>query len=582
MFPLLKLANKFWSLICVLVYLYSLRDLLSFKRAVYYENSSLNLDTDAAYLSICLLIDPFEFNCTLLTGEALHVCNKTRHYFKYIENDEEKSPSQVLAKWDELDLPQLFDFKFNVSKTLKKYLNFKSICFVHQLGFQNATKESKLFYTFEIINHFKLKSKYFLHGQRIPRFAEKIENLFCVNFRKCNYFTITTRQFQRQQLPAPYVSNCIHYADQKFDFGQCEPIELRSGCLQECLKRELRVSEFYYSELDNRTLKFRDNQKYESLRTDYVADCKEKCSKTDCFYTFFIFYGLRYNGGNSLKIRISTNNFYFASTEYISAFEFWLKFFGLLLLFTRISFLSLILRLNHFACSRLTKRHLISIAKIALWVGLFSGVYYGCDKCKLIYRDYLEKSTFPYLIVRTPFAPASFSHAVCKSTNSTPFKALSLFEIENRTATFDWTTIYKAKFNLDFKDLRFTTERVFFSLRDNRLEQCFTFDIHIEEPRYRSLLSLTALVINSTDFKLMYFSEYNKSFTTESLRLEHDSSLMQEDQLSLDCKDYNQAYEMCDAKQHCIGECHLVLGFFQNFLLIKSFFKRSLKIINLI
>lgn len=560
MIPWCKLADKVWYLICVLVYLNCLNDLLGFKRAVYYENTYHLIDQDATHLSICLRIDSYEFNCTRLKGEKLEICNKTRDFFKYIENDTEaKSPRDVLARYDQLNFPPLFDFKGNTSRLLGKYLNFRSLCFHFKLDFQNVSEWGN-HHVFEITNRFKLKSRYFLHGRQIPRAQEKIESLFCINFDHCHHFTVTFRQFKRTHLPAPYVSNCQHYADRKFDFAQYEPIELRSTCVQECLKARHRVSEFFYSSLDNRTLKFSDNQDYAMLDAKYVAQCKETCSKTDCESIFFLFYGLEYTKGTSLKIRLAKTTFYFYSIEYISAFEFWTKFFGLMLMFTKVSFLSLILRLNHFVLVHLNVKHLISLSKITLWVGLLSGVYYGSHKGTQIYREFVEKSTFPYLFVQVPFVPAAFSHAVCKQIDSSGFEALSLFEIENRTPAFDPTVIYKEKFNEDFQDLNFTTERVFFSASNvSLLEQCFTFDVFIDEPRYRSLLSLTALVVNVTDFKLMLFNQFNKSFTTRSLRLDYTSGLLGLELMNLDCLEYNQTYKTCDTKQHCIGKHNLLV-----------------------
>ena len=54
--------------------------------------------------------------------QGVQFCNKTRHFFEYVENDEGRY--RIPARFDELNLSSLFDLKLNMNRLVKKYLNF--------------------------------------------------------------------------------------------------------------------------------------------------------------------------------------------------------------------------------------------------------------------------------------------------------------------------------------------------------------------------------------------------------------------------------------------------------------------------
>lgn len=130
-----------------------------------------------------------------------------------------------------------------------------------------------------------------------------------------------------------------------------------------------------------------------------------------------------------------------------------------------------------------------------------------------------------------------------------------MLDLENRLTYFDAENIFKEKFNDKLTELNVTTiNRSFFAVKNKSLEHCFTFDVLIEEERWKSLLSLTSLVINLTNFDYIYLEQFNKSFTTKSLKLDQTTSIVKVDDQSLNCKNYIKKKDGCDSKDNCIGK----------------------------
>ena len=196
-----KLGYLFWIFFCLWIFSYSLNELIENKWRVYYEREFRPIDTDDVYLSICIYLNSVQFSCSgVENGEKQELCNKFKDYILYVEdNRTRKSPKDIIEKFDNFKFPTLYKFS-NVNATLlSKYLNFGHLCFAYKLNFEsNQTVLDRAgLLLLEISNNYYISTRFFLHGDRIPKFTGKVENLFCVNFKHCYFMKLTFKQFQR-------------------------------------------------------------------------------------------------------------------------------------------------------------------------------------------------------------------------------------------------------------------------------------------------------------------------------------------------------------------------------------------------
>lgn len=332
----------------------------------------------------------------------------------------------------------------------------------------------------------------------------------------------------------------------------------------ECLKSRYRLSEFFYTDKDNETLSYLDNNHYDKIDLRFARQCGNKCTKTDCNFTFYMFYDLAYHQENLLTIRFHRRNFFYYAVPSRSSFHFWTKFFALVSFFGQASFLSVVLKMNELTKTYLRSKHKSSIIRITLWISLVSSFYIAYDKAQPIYKEFIDKSIFTYSFIQTPFKPIHFSLALCKRLTLTNLEKISLYELEQQSPSLSNLSVipFKEKFINNIKELEFTTDhiqRTFYVGSKGNLEKCNSYDILIEEPRYRSLLSLTSLIVNLTEYRFMYLNQYNRTFTTKSLRLDYKSNIIKLEEEVLDCEVYNSpivdsSNKTCDSRQNCIGK----------------------------
>lgn len=393
--------------ICVLVCFQTINELLLEKNRIFYKYEFQDLKKEKVYISICLKVGDHsssEYDCTDLKDKnASETCEKLKEFLDYVETHDNLSPFLILKKFDDLKIPKLWNLD---GDQVNRYLNFKNLCFTHKIAFSEAFKSDNISHTIRIENLYNISGNYFVHQKEVPMFIEKVEYLFCNNFRYCNYFGLHLKQFIRRQLKPPYESNCAYYSKlKKFTFEKYEPINLRSGCLIECLKYEYRLSEFFYSENDNETLKINGDSNYEAIEDSRVNFCRSKCRYTDCEFTFYLFYNKHFHNDNAVIIQLDAKNFYFYAIEYWPLIDLVIKFLGILNLFTRVSFLSLILSLVHLVRTCLRNKILISILSILLWSSLVLGIF-GCYYYSYyIYKQFISKNIDKFNIVETPFKP---------------------------------------------------------------------------------------------------------------------------------------------------------------------------------
>ena len=549
-----------WYWFCICILFYNIFDLIESRKKVFYESDSKDLRNEV-HISVCLKIDSKHYDCSNLNEESLSVCKEIKKYFKFIESESKRSPKEILEKSNEL--PTLFELENSFEKF--KFLNLGNLCTLYKLNLslEEVKNKSLPSVPIKLINIYHLSLKIFIHEKLIPRY-QNYESLDCENFGSCHYFNLTLRLREIESLPYPSKTDCLDYSSEKFYFQRFENISLKSDCIQECIKYKQRLSDFFYTENDTDPLDFRSiGQNYDNLDLNRVKYCRDICSKAVCKDSCFIFESKKYNENQAyIQFEILTKINFFKTLPSIGLLAYWRIFFGYISLFFRVSILSLVLK-SYKLLLKLRKKLAISIASIFLWTGflacLFCVYYIG----QRIYDDFTKKTCFTYMFFELPFSPINFSLALCKTVDY-------LIEYRNSSLSslsklWDPAEIFtnSEKFMVDFlnekEELDISAQRFFYKNLNQSLDVCMSIDISVEEQRYRSLLSSTLLVKETTSFddNKIYLHEYNKSFTTTSVELKKNSEIQViEEHNAVNCTNYVSKYNgLCDSRQHCIDKC---------------------------
>lgn len=544
-------VKLFFYVICLEICLNSLINLIKKTDLIFYEANYENLEQ--VYLSICLKINSSLFDCSNLVESKSEVCEKLKNYYKYIEDDREvKSPSQILTKYDELNLPDLVKFDSVVHQNFK-YLYFKQLCFTYKLNL--TIKDETNLLSSKLTNQFNISLKLFLHteSQIIPG---KVVKLICDNFKKCNYFQFIASQYSKKKIE----SNCQNYSNVEFHFRKFERIDSKTSCFMECIKFKHRLDYLFYSKKDEKGLQFVKNQDHNRTVLQNIEQCKFKCSTSDCMIYFYHFSSINYFQKNYVEIKLRNQMYKAKDIFLMDTGTFWRKFIGLISLFFRFSCLSFVSKLNFDLSFYLKHPFKRSIASIILWSSLCFSLFYGYDHAHSIYNLYINQDTYSFFFIDALFKPANFSLALCKKIALDPNKNLLMYKEENRFFANE-STIFKQKFDKIEKKLNLFLNRTFLrsSKETQKIEICFSFDIKIEEPRYRNILSLTSLIVNLTNFNFFYIGQYNKTLTTTSLKMKQCASIEYSEYRELNCLDYEKSnYGDCDSQTNCIGKWFLI------------------------
>lgn len=547
--------QTFFQILCFVLFYLCLSRLIRSRNSVQNETFYDDLE-DSNHLSICIKIDPKQFDCDQLNeSDSLQICGKLRSYFEYILSEQPKSPRDILHNYDELRLPTLFEFNINATD-LMRYLNAKHICFLYKLNVNpNLEKPDQPFFLVKVINKFQLSSKFFIHGVAVPRFYGRVEELKCENFISCTYFSVTVRQFRNRLLPAPFDTDCVIHSREAYEFKKFELIDVRSACISEFVKRRHRLFSFFYTKADNETIVYVPGRI--PIDPQLVSQSKQRC-KVECHELLFTFLEIHYvvdpEEQDYFGIQISTRKFNSIATPLLSATDFWINFFALISLFFKVSLTSIIFRLKRLLDSS-ENRMAIAMLTILFWTTLILSFFFGYYQGACMYTNYYVNSTLQNFVYRVaPFEPAEFNAAVCRKVNLENLQNLSLFEIEKEASNFNLTIWLK--FDEEVTQIKTFVFKMFLkkSVRQY-LEQCFLVEVKIDELRYRSMLSMTSLVINSTSFSHIYLGTYGKRITPSSKLFSRLKNIARSEIIDVvNCRDYRPHEDGCDSQDNCIGE----------------------------
>ena len=558
------LIRKFWYWFCILTFLSGLFDLLISKNDVFFKSGYVKLSNDSEILaSVCLEINSTLYDCSNLSDQNQSVCENLKEYFEYVESKDDKSPNKIINRFNETNNISTL-FKFDKAEIEYKYLNLKHLCTVYKLSInQEELDNNKDFFSFNLTNNYHLSLKLFVHASTIPRYL-KIEELDCLNFKNCSYFSFKVAYLTKGLLQSPYETSCVNYLNIKFDFKRFEEIKIELECAQECYKNRYRHSEFFYTDRDTDLLKFNKNENYDLIDENYFQMCKRQCPVA-CSFKYFIFQDKIFMpkgySQNYVEIRLGKNALNFEAIPQMDSFTFWRKFLAFICLFFKISVLILILRSKKVLSNFLKNKSIISTLTIILWSFLIACFFYGSYLGRyIVYDGYNKTNVTSFIYLELPFEPAYFAIAIC--INSKLNRNSSLSELGQPAKSFNSSKNFLIKFDDDERELDTSNGKFFFRISEENLETCFSIDVRVQEPRYRSSLSLTALIIKTKDsFDSVYIEQYNKSFTYHSFKLEENSTFGSIDENyengEISCGNYGSTKdEKCNSKINCIDKCH--------------------------
>lgn len=543
--------QTFFQILCFVLFCMALSRLIRSRNSILNETIYDDME-DTTHLSICIKIDPKQFDCDHLEeSDSSQICYKLRDYFNYTLSRQPKSPREILQKYDELQLPALFEFNINVTD-LFRYLNAKHICFLYKLNVELPKPPPEPFFLVKVINKFHLTSKYFVHGKSIPRFYGRVEELKCENFISCNYFSITVRQFKNQLLPAPFETDCVTHSKEAYEFRRFEMIDVRSACVMEFVKHHKhRIFSFFYTQADNETIVYSHGRT--PIDPKLVQQSKKRC-KAECHELLFTFLEIKYDEQDYFGIRISSIKFNNIAKPLLSTTDFWIQFFALISLFFKLSLMSILFRLKR-VVDRLGNRTAIAVLTILFWTTLVLSFFLGYYQGASMYRNYVNSTLQNYVYRVAPVEPAEFNAAVCRRVNLENLQNLSVFEIEKQTTDHN-LSIWR-KFDEEQIEITQTLPpfKMFLKRARRYLEQCFLIEVKIVELRYRSMLAISSLVIKSPNYRSIYLGDYGKRITPVTKLFSRLMNIARFEKVDVvNCRNYRLEKHGCDSQDNCIGE----------------------------
>ena len=529
---------KIWYVICIWLCYFSISNLLKENSEIIYKSISQNEPTN--YL-VCFNLKEIDA-LTNKTTVDLHQLDEI--VSSYISNRFNNLKGWLKGSFK---MKEFKEFVLNPIES-KNYLIFKhKFCFIRE-----SNNGLKLFYYF--FKDFQTPELYLFKNDTYDLF--KLEN----DDDKVNQLVVKNKEY-------PY-SNCTkNYSKFK--------------CLNECFKEKHQLSKYFYTANENVTILL--NYEYNKTIKDEEYKCLSECKRGDCKLVLFV-------STDSLNPKLSI----FESDFFISRSEFWIQLFSLIGLIENISFYQLISKLFKFLKPKIKKIKKIKIRKIVikvkkperylhllkmviLFISISCFIYYFYGKIKNINTQINNPSKSEaktYLL-----EPEKINLVICAINNKgNLFKYnnlhyinrtnMTLKEIEIATDSALNDTIGEIYLQFQKKKIKTNWSRsskVFFKKKLILLERCFQIEANPTEPKYRSLLATSKLVV---EFKTKKTNNYGLYLLPEEERFNSESHkhIFSDNFLKVvkkranwimhrKCADYDKKYSDCNSKQNCIDRC---------------------------
>lgn len=321
----------------------------------------------------------------------------------------------------------------------------------------------------------------------------------------------------------------------------------RNHCLNECFKR---LSRYIYEGHETGPV-LRGQPNEATLREEH--ECFGQCKKEDCKLTFYFVSSSLSTGEAKPKI--------FKGVWVLTAFEFWFKLVGLMCLFFGISLYQSLSALIELAMARnwrsrsraercfLGKPTKFWLKSVVLLASLLVFAYLNA---KMI-EDFEERTKQPVKkeITVNLMEPEGLDVVVCflMYQNADYFQRSTLLKIEQDTN--DLIEKIDGVF-LEFQNKEIEADYTVLPLVLFRgLSRCFQLAVRPKEPRYRSLLAISKLVIKIKKFARasFYLLAEGEQFNTNSyFHTGYFSVVKKILRKASDCVDYQQIHPNCSSR----------------------------------
>lgn len=492
---------KVWYCVCILILLYTLIILVEEGAEVIYVSSGQEDGFEpVAYLS-CFSLRTFYPNDSQVRLEQMQFA-LYKHFDKYEGREKWKRKYWVEE-----------DFKLYEKLVLKRISSMDYLIWADQLCIrQDDRRESSKMGSF-----FEDNTLWLAYNKRT---FDRIDLRLSVS-GTFNQLIVMNRGY-------PY-SHCLGAGYSRF------------SCLNECLKKRNRLSKYLYDGHETGLIILNQQNKNESTKDDEL-ECSSQCEKDGCNLIFY-FQNADINNTPETKI--------FNAIPLISRFELVFQFVGLISLILGVSFnltVSMLLKFVHSKRDELPfvgrKRFLLFLKSSLLLTSLLIFAYLSAN----VVLDYEDQRSSPIKKETTfhlmQLEPLNVVVCLLLEKSYSYYRNHTLLEIEKDT---DKELENIDQIVLEFQDqktvLNYTVQPLVAFMNKMR---CFQLSINPQEPRYRSMLAISKLVIKFKMSYEFYILTNEEKFDSGSFHHQGTNSFVRKfTKTTSGCVEYKQVYPNC-------------------------------------
>lgn len=429
------------------------------------------------------------------------------------------------------------------------------------------------FFKIRLANRFNFSYTVYFHGPDLPRLIGYSEVVKCLpNFSRCKNFQAQAKQYPYYYLPSPYDTACIDYSRAKIPFKSIEPVDSKQACIQECLKQHYRSSLFSYTKRDRLSYQLDSYNDLDQIEPDTVMRCERICPRSVCSVYYHTFFRVNYIDDDHMEIQLMPEIYKCQTVPGLSEFDFWAQTFGFISLTFGVNFFNLFQkilgRLKRYSATfrriQQERRAFFDLLEKLVLIALYA---IGFAISNYHFFEYYHLNLRNTTVLSISGTANNLTLSLCLTLNFTKgLHNLTFAQIERESKKYNELAAWPVfKFEDDEKPVK-SDLKVFYLAyeKDRPLEgfskifKCFTFDLFLDELRYRHLLSNTKLLLNITNFESIFVTEYGKLFagTYKHLHMNYKLRLIERRRLG-NCKNYDLQTDGCDSQESCRERCYI-------------------------
>ena len=332
-------------------------------------------------------------------------------------------------------------------------------------------------------------------------------------------------------------------------YSDCSKSNARFRCLNECFKRRLKLAKYFYDGNETGLIHLNYSDRNRTIEEN-EKNCFGECKKDNCKFVQLI-------STNRPEEPTET----FEAQPKLSAFNYWVQYVGLLCSFAGLSFQQFASTAIEFAQSKVRRRK-VRIALVCLKFGLlfFGLAAFGC-LCTWTVLEHKAEANNPTekKITRTYIQPKTVHLAICVDISAyvgSNYEEMTMSEIE--WSTDETLDVVLEDISLDYGERSFPTDHHVHPktiFKDSK--RCFHLSIHLN---YQLIPSSPALSVKfKKDTHQLYLLSENEDLNQRSYQyfgmFAFQKRIVKRLKSSGKCIDYEEKYENCTSRWHCVDRC---------------------------